>query len=57
LLRRRRARELIRTHHLSSDTEFDQTRCYGDVAARIAGILAEDYSEHLPSKRSEARLS
>ena len=40
------ARELIRSHHLSSDSSFDHTRCYGDVAAQIAGILARDFSEH-----------
>lgn len=44
---RRRAQELIRSHHLSSDTQFDHTRCYGDVAARIAGILEEDCQEHV----------
>ena len=38
------ARDLIRSHHLSSDTDFDHTRCYGDVAAQIAGILARDLS-------------
>jgi hypothetical protein len=43
---KRHARELIRSHHLSSDTDFDHTRCYGDVAAQIAGILAHDFSEH-----------
>lgn len=41
---RRRARDLIRSHRLSSDTQFDHTQCYGDVAARISGILADDYS-------------
>ena len=41
-----RAKELIRSHHLSSDTRFDHTGCYRDVAARISGILAHDYSEH-----------
>jgi hypothetical protein len=41
-----RAQELIRSHHLSGDTRFDQTRCYGDVAAQISGILARDFSEH-----------
>jgi hypothetical protein len=25
-----RAGELIRSHHLSSDTQFDHTKCYGD---------------------------
>jgi hypothetical protein len=43
---RQQARELIRAHHLSSDNSFDHTRCYGDVAAQIAGILARDFSEH-----------
>jgi hypothetical protein len=43
---RRHARELIRKHHLSSDTDFDHTRCYADVATRIAGLLADDYSQH-----------
>jgi hypothetical protein len=41
---KQRARDLIRSHHLSSDTQFDHTRCYGDVAARISGILADDFS-------------
>lgn len=41
-----RAEELIRSHHLSSDTSFDRTKCYGDVAARISGILSRDFSEH-----------
>jgi hypothetical protein len=40
------AKELIRSHHLSNATDFDHTRCYGDVAARIAKILARDFSEH-----------
>lgn len=43
---KRHAQELIRSHHLSSDSSFDHTRCYGDVAAQIAGILARDFSEH-----------
>jgi len=43
---KRRAQELIQSHHLSNDTRFDQTKCYSDVAARIAGILADDYTEH-----------
>lgn len=43
---KKHARELIASHHLSSDTDFDHTRCYGDVAAQIAGILARDFSEH-----------
>jgi hypothetical protein len=53
---KRRARELIHGHHLSSDTRFDHTKCYGDVAARIAGILAEDYAAHLvPPRPGPAR--
>ena len=43
---KRQAQELIRSHHLSSDSTFDQMRCYGVVAAQIAGILAHDFSEH-----------
>lgn len=43
---RRQAEELIRQHHLSSDATFDHSRCYGDVAAQIAAILARDFSEH-----------
>jgi hypothetical protein len=43
---RQQAQRLIRSHHLSSETSFDHTRCYGDVAAQIAGILARDFSEH-----------
>lgn len=47
---RRHAQELIRRHHLSSDTSFDHTRCYGDVAAQIAEMLARDFSEHAFSR-------
>jgi hypothetical protein len=43
---KRQAQELIRSHQLSSDTSFDHTRCYADVAAQIAGLLARDFSEH-----------
>jgi hypothetical protein len=43
---KRHARELIESHHLSSDNSFDHSRCYGDVAAEIAGILARDLSQH-----------
>lgn len=47
---RRRAQELIRSHHLSSDTQFDHTRCYGDVAASITRILADEYAESGPPR-------
>ena len=50
---KRRALDLIRENHLSDDTHFDQTKCYGDVAARIAGILAQDYSEHVFPRRAD----
>jgi hypothetical protein len=43
---RRRARDLIQDHRLSNDTDFDHTKCYGDVAAWISGLLAVDYSHH-----------
>ncbi|MFQ5417110.1 MAG: hypothetical protein ACE5FL_08715 [Myxococcota bacterium] len=41
-----RARHLIRSHHLSDDCSFDHSKCYGEVALRIAGLLAHDYSTH-----------
>jgi hypothetical protein len=47
-----RAHDLIREHQLSDDTQFDHTKCYGDVAARVAGILAQDYSEHAFPRRA-----
>lgn len=54
----RRAQDLIREHHLSDNTEFDHTKCYGDVAARISGILARDYSEHaFPRRRADPQGS
>ena len=43
---KRRARDLIREHHLSNDNDFDHTRCYGEIAPRIADMLAHDYSRH-----------
>lgn len=42
----RRARSLIEEHHLSADTRFDHTRCYGQIAPRIAAMLERDYSRH-----------
>jgi hypothetical protein len=42
----RRARDLIREHHLSDDCSFDHSHCYGEIASRIAGLLARDYSTH-----------
>ena len=42
----RRARALIREHHLSADTRFDHTRCYGKIAPRIMELLARDFSQH-----------
>ncbi len=41
-----RARELIRRHHLSDDCSFDHTKCYGEIATRIARLLEQDYSTH-----------
>ncbi len=41
-----RARSLVEEHHLSSDTRFDHTHCYGQVARRIAAMLERDYSLH-----------
>ena len=41
-----RARELIRQHHLSDDCSFDATKCYGEIAARIARLLERDYATH-----------
>jgi len=43
---RRRARELIRSHHLSDDCSFDHSRCYGEIAARVTGLLEHEYSTH-----------
>ena len=43
---RKRARDLIREHHLSTESDFDHTRCYGEIAPRIADLLARDFSRH-----------
>lgn len=51
---KRRAEELIRSHHLTSDTDFDHTKCYSDVAARIARMLAEEYEEHIAPPSPQA---
>lgn len=42
----RRARTLIAEHHLSADTRFDHTKCYGEVAPQIMEMLERDYSQH-----------
>ncbi len=41
-----RARELIRAHHLSDDCSFDHSKCYGEIAARIASLLERDFAGH-----------
>ena len=46
-----RAKELIREHHLSDDTHFDRTKCYGEVAQLIERLLERDYQRHaFPTK-------
>jgi hypothetical protein len=42
----RRARELIRDHHLSSDCDFDHSKCYWAVAERIERLLERDFAGH-----------
>jgi hypothetical protein len=42
----KRARELIRQHHLSSECDFDHTQCYGTVATRIERLLERDFVAH-----------
>jgi hypothetical protein len=42
----RRARTLISEHHLSADTRFDHTKCYGEIVPRIMEMLTRDYSQH-----------
>lgn len=42
----RLAKDLIRDHHLSSETRFDQIKCYGEVAEQIERMLERDYSRH-----------
>jgi hypothetical protein len=42
----RLARELVRKHHLSDDTQFDHTRCYGEIAQRIEHLLERDFARH-----------
>ena len=54
---RQQAQQLIRAHHLSSEIRFDHTRCYGEVAAQIAGILARDFSELIRHRASVRRSS
>ncbi|MDJ0849437.1 MAG: hypothetical protein QNK04_13780 [Myxococcota bacterium] len=41
-----RARELIRQHQLSDDCSFDHSKCYGEIATRIARLLERDYATH-----------
>jgi hypothetical protein len=40
------ARELIRAHHLSHDCSLNRSRCYGEIASRIASLLEQDYAAH-----------
>ena len=40
------ADELIRSHQLSDDSRYESSACFGETAARIADILARDYSAH-----------
>ena len=42
----KRARDLIAEHHLSDDTRFDHTKCYGEIATRVAALLERDYAAH-----------
>jgi hypothetical protein len=42
----RRARELIRHHHLSDACDFDHSKCYGAVATRIERLLERDFAGH-----------
>jgi hypothetical protein len=39
----KRAKELIREHHLSDDNHFDHTKCYGELAQLIERLLEADY--------------
>lgn len=41
-----RARDLVREHQLSSESDLDHTRCYGEIAPKIADLLARDFSRH-----------
>jgi hypothetical protein len=41
-----RARELIDRHHLSDDTRFERTKCFGEIASRVAALLERDYAAH-----------
>lgn len=43
------ARELIRKHRLSDDTQFDHTKCFGEIAQRIERLLERDFELHAPS--------
>jgi hypothetical protein len=40
------AKQLVRQHHLSEDTRFDHTKCYGVVAQEIERLLERDFSGH-----------
>ena len=42
----KRARNLIRDHHMSRDWEWDAEHRYTAIAAHVAEILARDYSIH-----------
>jgi hypothetical protein len=41
-----RARTLVRERHLSHDCDVEHARHYPEIAAEIAGALAEDYALH-----------
>ena len=40
------AKQLIRQHHLSDDTRFDRTKCYGVVAQEVDRLLERDFARH-----------
>jgi hypothetical protein len=41
-----RARSLVRERHLSHECDLDHARHYPEIAAEIAGALAQDYALH-----------
>lgn len=43
---KQRAKDLIRSHHLSDSTDLDHTACYGEVARRIERLLERDFEHH-----------
>jgi hypothetical protein len=38
--------QLVERHHLSDDTQFDHTRCFGEIAQRIERLLEQDFARH-----------